>query len=251
MTPRERVRTALGHSEPDRVPVDNNGLVSSIHEAAYGNLLRHLGRTEDVVILDPVQRIVLSSEEVMRTLGVDTRYLYPNAPSTWHYRENPDGTWKDEFGTVFRRVGLYADAVGPVLRDKSLAEVKAYKPPDPVHPSRFTGVREKARGLYESTDWSLAAGPIFCLDYMRWVLRGLELSAVAAAVIGGTALSGGIGSVAGVFWGAMAIALIENGLVMLRIPYWWTFTVFGGIIILSVIVSKIIEVRRAAAGGAC
>jgi simple sugar transport system permease protein len=78
---------------------------------------------------------------------------------------------------------------------------------------------------------------------------GLELSAVAAAVIGGTALSGGIGSVAGVFWGAMAISLIENGLVMLRIPYWWTFTVFGGIIILSVIVSKTIEGRRSAAGG--
>ena len=77
---------------------------------------------------------------------------------------------------------------------------------------------------------------------------GLELNAVAAAVVGGTALSGGIGSVAGVFWGAMAISLIENGLVMMRIPYWWTFTVFGGIIILSVIVSKIIEVRRMGAG---
>jgi len=75
---------------------------------------------------------------------------------------------------------------------------------------------------------------------------GLELSAVAAAVIGGTALTGGIGSIAGVFWGAMSISLIENGLVMLRIPYWWTFTVFGGIIILSVIVSKLIEGRRAA-----
>ncbi len=78
---------------------------------------------------------------------------------------------------------------------------------------------------------------------------GLELNAVAAAVVGGTALTGGIGSIAGVFWGAMVISLIENGLVMLRIPYWWTFTVFGGIIILSVIVSKIIEDRRAAAGG--
>jgi simple sugar transport system permease protein len=78
---------------------------------------------------------------------------------------------------------------------------------------------------------------------------GLELNAVAAAVIGGTALSGGIGSIAGVFWGAMSISLIENGLVMLRIPYWWTFTVFGGIIILSVVVSKIIEARRMGAGG--
>lgn len=78
---------------------------------------------------------------------------------------------------------------------------------------------------------------------------GLELEAVAAAVIGGTALMGGIGSIAGVFWGAMAISLIENGLVMLRIQYWWTFTVFGGIIILSVILGKLIEDRRAAARG--
>ena len=84
----------------------------------------------------------------------------------------------DEFGTIFRRVGLYADPVGPVLRGKSLAEVKAYSFPDPVHPSRFQGVREKARRLYESTGYSLVAGPIFCLDYMRWVLRGLQDSVV-------------------------------------------------------------------------
>jgi ribose/xylose/arabinose/galactoside ABC-type transport system permease subunit len=77
--------------------------------------------------------------------------------------------------------------------------------------------------------------------------EGLELSTVAAAVVGGTALTGGIGTIAGVFWGAMVIALIENGLVMLRIPYWWTFTVFGGIIIFSVIAAKIIEARRSAA----
>jgi predicted ABC-type sugar transport system permease subunit len=49
-----------------------------------------------------------------------------------------------------------------------------------------------------------------------------------------------------VFWGAMSIALIENGLVMLRIDYWWTFTVFGGIIIFSVIISKLTDGRRAA-----
>jgi simple sugar transport system permease protein len=77
---------------------------------------------------------------------------------------------------------------------------------------------------------------------------GLELSAVAAAVVGGTALSGGIGSIAGVFWGAMVISLIENGLVLMRIPYWWTFTVFGLIIIFSVILSKIIEARRMSVG---
>ncbi len=76
--------------------------------------------------------------------------------------------------------------------------------------------------------------------------EALELNAVAAAVVGGTALTGGIGSVPGIFWGAMVISLIENGLVMMRIPYWWTFSVFGGIIIFSVIIAKIIEARRIA-----
>ena len=73
---------------------------------------------------------------------------------------------------------------------------------------------------------------------------GWELNAVAASVVGGTALSGGIGNMAGVFWGTLIISLIENGLVLMRIQYWWTFTVFGVVIIASVIISKIIEKRR-------
>ena len=96
MTPRERVRAALSHKEPDRMPVDNNGFVSSIHEVAYANLLRQLDRREEAVILDPVQRIVLASEEVMKRLGVDTRYLYPQAPSSWRYEEKQDGTWDED-----------------------------------------------------------------------------------------------------------------------------------------------------------
>lgn len=174
MTPRERVRLALNHEEPDRVPIDNNGIVSSIHEVAYANLLERLGVQEKIVVLDAVQRITLNSEKVLTSLGVDTRYLYPSAPSSWTYAENPDGTWKDEFGTTYKRLGFYADNVDPVLKGKSFAEVKAYKFPDPTDPSRFKGLREKARALHSSTDLALVSGAMLCFDYIRWVLRGLE-----------------------------------------------------------------------------
>jgi uroporphyrinogen decarboxylase len=174
VTSRDRVRRALNHEEPDRVPIDCNGIVSSIHEVAYANLLTSLGVEEDVVVLDAVQRITLNSERVLTSLGVDTRYLYPNGPSTWSYRENPDGTWKDEFGSTFRRIGFYADNVAPVLKGTSFAEVKAYKLPDPTDPSRFAGLRERALALHSSTDFALVSGSMLSFDYIRWVLRGIE-----------------------------------------------------------------------------
>jgi ribose/xylose/arabinose/galactoside ABC-type transport system permease subunit len=77
---------------------------------------------------------------------------------------------------------------------------------------------------------------------------GWELKAIAAAVVGGTSLTGGVGSMAGIFWGALIISLIENGLMVLRIPYFWTYTVFGVVIVGSVILSAFIGQRRAGFG---
>lgn len=171
----------MNHQEPDRVPVDSGGIVSSIHEVAYRNLLGTLGIAEEPVILDPVQRIVLNSEAVLEALQVDTRYLYPNAPSHWEYRERPDGTWTDEFGSGFRRTEFYAECVAPPLAGKSLEEIKRYRFPDPVDPARFRGLEEKARSLYESTGYGLVSGPIICLDYIRWILRGLQESVMDTA----------------------------------------------------------------------
>ncbi|MFZ4615505.1 MAG: uroporphyrinogen decarboxylase family protein [Rectinemataceae bacterium] len=176
MTPRERVRRAINHEEPDRVPVDNNGIVSSIHEIAYSNLLGHLKLKEEAPLLDVVQRLALNGESVLKALGVDTRYLYPNAPQSWSYDLKLDGTWKDEFGVTYKRVGFYSDTVIPALRDKSFAEVKAYKFPDPTDPSRFKGLREKALALSKTTDYALVSGSMLCFDYTRWTLRGLEQS---------------------------------------------------------------------------
>jgi simple sugar transport system permease protein len=77
---------------------------------------------------------------------------------------------------------------------------------------------------------------------------GWELKAIAASVVGGTALTGGIGSIAGVFWGAMVISIIENGLVFMRVPYYWTFTIFGVVIVSSVLISLLIEKKRLTMG---
>ena len=63
---------------------------------------------------------------------------------------------------------------------------------------------------------------------------GYELEAIAAAVIGGTSLSGGEGTILGTIIGAFIISTLTNGLRIMSVPQEWQTVVTGGIIILAV-----------------
>lgn len=64
--------------------------------------------------------------------------------------------------------------------------------------------------------------------------QNAELDAIAACVIGGASLAGGIGSVYGVVIGALIIALLDNGMSMLDVPTFWQYIVKGTILLLAV-----------------
>jgi ribose transport system permease protein len=64
--------------------------------------------------------------------------------------------------------------------------------------------------------------------------QGYELDAIAAAVIGGTSLSGGEGSILGTIIGAFIISTLTNGLRILSVPQEWQTVITGGIVILAV-----------------
>ena len=71
-----------------------------------------------------------------------------------------------------------------------------------------------------------------------------ELQVVAAAVVGGTSLLGGRGSMPGIFLGALIIIVIRNSLTILRLPYEWTFMVYGAIVLLSALLDLAIEKNK-------
>jgi simple sugar transport system permease protein len=73
---------------------------------------------------------------------------------------------------------------------------------------------------------------------------GLELQAVAAAVIGGTALTGGVGTVLGAIVGALLIRVIDNGLVMSLVDANWFKFAVGSLTIFAVVSNA--WLRRAA-----
>mgnify|MGYP000497591514 CR=1 FL=1 len=67
---------------------------------------------------------------------------------------------------------------------------------------------------------------------------GYELNAIAAAIIGGTSLSGGRGSVIGTVVGALLMAVISNGLNIIRVDPYWQGIVIGMVIVLAVMLSN-------------
>jgi ribose/xylose/arabinose/galactoside ABC-type transport system permease subunit len=68
---------------------------------------------------------------------------------------------------------------------------------------------------------------------------GAELNAIAAVVIGGTSLSGGRGSVIGSLVGALTIAVLNSGLVLMRVPGTLQEVVIGVVIVVIVVVDQL------------
>jgi D-xylose transport system permease protein len=61
-----------------------------------------------------------------------------------------------------------------------------------------------------------------------------ELDAIAAAVIGGASLSGGIGIVPGALMGALIMASLDNGMSMMNMEVFWQYVIKGGILVMAV-----------------
>jgi simple sugar transport system permease protein len=72
-------------------------------------------------------------------------------------------------------------------------------------------------------------------SFLPSIGEGMELQAVSAAVIGGTSLSGGIGSIIGGLIGATLIRVIDNGMVMSQIDGTWFKFAIGALTILAVV----------------
>jgi len=67
---------------------------------------------------------------------------------------------------------------------------------------------------------------------------GFELDAIAAVVLGGTSLSGGVGTIAGTLIGAMIIGVLDNGLNLLNVSSFYQQVAKGVVILLAVYVDK-------------
>ena len=184
MTSRQRLLMAVNHRAPDRVPIDLGGFQTGIHRKAYEALLEHLGISEEIRIMDPVQQLARPSEEILQRFHVDTRYLGAHAPDGFEggIRKNVRGgkAWhdlKDELDVVWSMPEdqmLFMDISHHPLAQATIGDLRDYPFPRGNDPTRFTGVRDEAlrmRGASEAAICTAIGGVVY---ETCWYMRGLE-----------------------------------------------------------------------------
>lgn len=156
MTPRERVRTALDHEEPDAVPLALGGGPYGLVDDLYLRLVEHLNLEEPVPPFRTGHSISHMDDRLLERLGTDLRYcwpgLLPNSPVT---RGEDDDTFHDSYGQVWKRALPYYYAGEGILKDVTRIDdiERRVRWPDLSDPRWTHGVAERAQMLREQTDY--------------------------------------------------------------------------------------------------
>lgn len=179
LSSRERVKLALDHKEPDRVPIDLGSIASTIRTVeAYDRLKTYLGVAPEKRIRHFADEHVIPDEEVLKALQVDTFYLRLNVSKAWERVRLDDNTVVDEWGVPWTKApgSFYTFPSSHPMKTAEMEEIQKFRWPDPEEPSRFQGLREQAESLFRRTEYALVADGLTGVGVfdMGWHLRGME-----------------------------------------------------------------------------
>ncbi|MBI4606575.1 MAG: ABC transporter permease [Planctomycetes bacterium] len=142
---------------------------------------------------------------------------------------------------------LIAGILGHVVLQRTVFGRRVQAIGSNLQAARFSGIRIVRYRLAVMTLSGAAAGAagLLALAFLEagnpTTGETFELLAIASAVIGGTALGGGSGSVPGAALGALILAVISNGLVLLGLTAYWSKIVTGAMIVAAVAVDYLVK----------
>ena len=161
MDRRERYKKITSFQEADRVPVDMGSHVASIHRLSYAQLKEYLndpGLKNQDEILDRMVQNVVPDEKLLRRYNIDFRWIAPHWIDVVDVRED---LYRDMWGIEWQHMlDAYSVYSSPLSTAKTMADIENHPWPDPYDPRLVTGLRERAKWLYENTDYVLVADAI-------------------------------------------------------------------------------------------
>lgn len=174
MDSQSRIKFAISHKEPDRVPLDLGGIVSGITQGAYRRLSAYLGLSLPETLIDRSQRLVKPNPEILSRFGIDTRYAYLEIPPQLWTDDKKGSIWEDEWGVKRRFTGLYYDMIEhPLANLETVEDLKKVKIPPPPDDEQCLKLKEEVNSIRSQGKAAIINIIGSCFEF-AWYLRGLE-----------------------------------------------------------------------------
>lgn len=158
MNHRERVRLAINHREPDRVPIDLWGSASRVHNDLYFEILKYAGLEGFGDLVRPGKSTAYVDYRISDLIDADFRHINIGR-KLLHFQsyEDQNGNIIDEWGVGRKYVGEYDMITYFPLSQSEISDLETYKWPIVKDPGRIDGIAEEARKWYKKTDFSITA----------------------------------------------------------------------------------------------
>lgn len=165
MNRRECFRKAMNHETPEKTLVDLGKHIGSFHKFEYLKLKEYFkGDIElknENKIMDRMAQTVFIDEELLERFHIDFRWVHPNINAG--QVQISEDIYEDMWGVKLKNTGDYwAVCEGPLqnVDASDLSVLDNLKLPYDLIPQIFEGVGEKAKYLYENTDYVVGADGI-------------------------------------------------------------------------------------------
>ncbi len=171
----DRVRTALEHQEPDRVPTALWGGPYGVVDQVYLPLVEYLNLGQPVAPFRTGHNISYIDDRVLDKLGTDTRYVWPgDSPSSPNQPTDKPNRFLDGYGQPWDFVDPYFYASDPLLAGAKISDIdRLVRWPSIDDPRWTAGVKKRAQALREGTDKFVIArmvtshGPYMTSSHLR------------------------------------------------------------------------------------
>lgn len=175
---RERVRAALAHREPDRIPIDFcSTACTAIVKQGYERLREHLNIEGGGEIIHRMQQVVDVGEKIKERFDVDFRGIHLGKPEKGGDVELGKNRYKDQWGVIrIKPPGSYYYDMEtcPLSGEITVSDVLKFAWPDPEDPGFVMGVKEEAENLHQQNEYALVLNLGASFVHISQYMRGFQ-----------------------------------------------------------------------------
>lgn len=167
MNSRERVLQTINGKEPDRPPV-----FATVTPQVAEKLSAYLGMEYEPPV-DSMLATRISHTKLLTSLGNDCVGIAVCAPENEPTTTDENGIITNEWGMIFKTVGLYNEFYDyPLKEAESVSDIANYRFPDPFDESRYNHAKETVKKYSE--DYAIVGELETSIFETSWYLTGLE-----------------------------------------------------------------------------